>query len=615
MQEKEYCKPLKTLRYVVALWPALLTSGIHRRAHGTEGSFLFALGLAKNLIGRIIHMKNLKISLKLLIGFGLILAMFVACVTFASFSLRSVSNDLDEFYRRPFANMARAIEADMDSEVAAKYMLRACMEEGTAETEEMLNNVTKYMKNMKSTLTELKNNYSGNTEDIVAVENLINRLEESYNKYAAAARRNDITGAYQIYKAEIVDLLTDITDAVATVKEQASNYAQKSHDNGMASSNTTISVMIVVGVVAVLIGIVMAVYITKNITTTVKELKNASKRMSEGDFESQIKYHSKDELGELAESTRVMLATMRSVIHDIGYMMNELAVGNLTVRSEVPESYVGQLHPILEAINKMKADLNMTMDQIANASVQVNSGADQVSSAAQALAQGATEQAASVEELAATISSIAEQIESTAEHAKQAEIDNRHAGEEIGVCAEHMNELMTAMQVINEKSKEISKVVKTIEDIAFQTNILALNAAVEAARAGTAGKGFAVVADEVRNLATKSQEAAGSTTILIEETVKAVQNGFQLSSETDESLKKVVVDSEKVLESVALISSATADQSAAATQITLGIDQISSVVQTNSATAEQSAAASEELSSQATLLKEQISVFTLDTGM
>ena len=175
----------------------------------------------------------------------------------------------------------------------------------------------------------------------------------------------------------------------------------------------------------------------------------------------------------------------------------------------------------------------------------------------------------------------------------------------------HMDELMKAMNVIDNKSKEISKVIKTIEDIAFQTNILALNAAVEAARAGSAGKGFAVVADEVRNLATKSQEASKSTGALIEETVKAVADGTRLSGETDQALREVVTSAQKVLDAVTLISTATEEETNSLAQVTTGIDQISSVVQTNSATAEQSAAASEELSGQANLLKEMVSRFTL----
>ena len=174
-----------------------------------------------------------------------------------------------------------------------------------------------------------------------------------------------------------------------------------------------------------------------------------------------------------------------------------------------------------------------------------------------------------------------------------------------------MADLMKAMKAIEVKSVEISKVIKTIEDIAFQTNILALNAAVEAARAGSAGKGFAVVADEVRNLATKSQEASASTAALIEDTVKAVNEGTRLSIETDEALKEVVIRAQKVMDAVTNISAATDTQSHDVAQVSTGIDQISSVVQTNSATAEESAAASEELSGQANLLKELVGRFTL----
>ena len=197
----------------------------------------------------------------------------------------------------------------------------------------------------------------------------------------------------------------------------------------------------------------------------------------------------------------------------------------------------------------------------------------------------------------------------SAEHAKTAKAENLQSHEMINTCSAHMSDLMNAMGAINDKSKEIGKVIKTIEDIAFQTNILALNAAVEAARAGSAGKGFAVVADEVRNLATKSQEASKSSAALIEETVKAVDEGSRLSEETDKALQNVVDSAQKILDAVSLISDATEEQSFAVSQVTTGIDQISSVVQTNSATAQESAAASEELSSQANILKDLVGQF------
>ena len=190
------------------------------------------------------------------------------------------------------------------------------------------------------------------------------------------------------------------------------------------------------------------------------------------------------------------------------------------------------------------------------------------------MAQGATEQASSISELAETINGISHAVDETALHAQNAKVDNQASHDQIAVCSRHMADLMGAMKAIEEKSLEISKVIKTIEDIAFQTNILALNAAVEAARAGAAGKGFAVVADEVRNLATKSQEASKSTATLIEETVKAVNEGRRLSVETDESLKEVVIRAQKVMDAVTRISQATDVQSKDVQQVSTGIDKI-----------------------------------------
>ena len=292
--------------------------------------------------------------------------------------------------------------------------------------------------------------------------------------------------------------------------------------------------------------------------------------------------------------------------------MNELAQGNFTVKSQHRDAYIGDYAAILQAMGDMKRSMSETLTQIEIASDQVNVGGEQVSNSAQALAQGATEQASSVQELAATIQDVSHQVESTASHARTAKDENDRSHQQISVCSGDMEALMKAMSKIEDHSNEISKVIKTIEDIAFQTNILALNAAVEAARAGAAGKGFAVVADEVRNLASKSAEASKSTAMLIEGTVVAVKEGIDLSQETNQALQAVVESSRKVLEAVNLISDATEEQANSISQISVAVDQISSVVQTNSATSEESAAASEELSSQANVLKSLIGRFRLD---
>ena len=369
--------------------------------------------------------------------------------------------------------------------------------------------------------------------------------------------------------------------------------------------------VIVLIIISAALSVFLAITMSNGITIPANEMQEVTLAVSKGDFTSQITYESKDDLGQLAANMRHLTQTIRDIIGDIEYQLSEMGKGNLNVRSQNESMYVGSFARISTALTGVASAVSDTMAQIDVSAEQVNSGGEQISSSAQAMAQGATEQASSVQELAATVGEISHAVEETAGHAQAAKVDNQQSHDQIAICSAHMADLMKAMKAIEVKSVEISKVIKTIEDIAFQTNILALNAAVEAARAGSAGKGFAVVADEVRNLATKSQEASASTAALIEDTVKAVNEGTRLSIETDEALKEVVIRAQKVMDAVTRISAATDAQSRDVNQVSTGIDQISSVVQTNSATAEQSAAASEELSGQANLLKDLVGHFVL----
>lgn len=273
--------------------------------------------------------------------------------------------------------------------------------------------------------------------------------------------------------------------------------------------------------------------------------------------------------------------------------------------------YLGEFASIKASGNKIIGTLNDALSQIHRASNQVASGSEQVSSGAQSLSQGATEQASSIEELAATINELSEQVKQTAQNSSDINVLIEAAGNGVEGSNQQMKEMMSAMTRINESSSEIEKIIKTIEDIAFQTNILALNAAVEAARAGTAGKGFAVVADEVRSLASKSAEAAKDTTVLINHSLEAVAEGNRIARETQISLLNVVEKAQKITVGMAKITEAASMQAEGIAQVTTGVDQISSVVQTNAATAEESAATSQELSSQSSLLKDLVGRFRL----
>ena len=396
-----------------------------------------------------------------------------------------------------------------------------------------------------------------------------------------------------------------LQDIIDDAQAKADNY----YTSGASTKKICTIILYALAVVSVILTLILSTSIIKGITYPIAEIENAVKGMAKGNMRSEVTYNSKDELGVLAENLRFVLKTLSEYISHICARMDSLSTGDLTV--EMDMDYLGEFASIKHSGNKIIEALNDTLGQIHVAADQVSSGSDQVSSGAQALSQGATEQASSVEELVATLSTLSEQVNQTA--GKSRDVNNlilATAGE-VNNSNAKMEAMMNAMTKINDCSSEIEKIIKTIEDIAFQTNILALNAAVEAARAGESGKGFAVVADEVRTLASRSAEAAKDTTVLISNSLTAVAEGNQIAEDTQKSLLNVVTSAQQIETNMAQITEASDMQAEALQQVTLGIDQISSVIQTNSATAQESAAASEELFSQSTLLKNLVNRFRL----
>ena len=371
------------------------------------------------------------------------------------------------------------------------------------------------------------------------------------------------------------------------------------------------NVGIAAGLSTVVILVLACVLLIGYFLKPLQKVAEAGEKLSAGDFSVDLSYKSQDEIGKLMHSIGDVVSRIRSIIGDLSEKLNQLAQGNFNVEMNNAEYYSGAYRPLFDSIHNISADLSGTMAEIQQSAIRVNSGAEQVSSGAQSLSQGATEQASSIEELSATVNDISEHIKKTAENTRLANAEAQNAGKEVSNSDKQMQQMKAAMENINEKSGEISKIIKTIDDIAFQTNILALNAAIEAARAGVAGKGFAVVAGEVGNLAQKSANAAKNTTLLIEETLQAVEQGTVLADSTAESLHRVVTGAGKVTELVNRIAEAAVEQSKAVEQVSVGINQISSVIQSNTATAEESAAASEELSGQSNILSDLVGRFRL----
>lgn len=382
-----------------------------------------------------------------------------------------------------------------------------------------------------------------------------------------------------------------------------------SYDEFTSMARISILCIVAVLIVSTIIGVVIMTVFTKEITDPVFKVKKSIEKLSVGDLNTHIECSSNDELGELAESVNDCIFKLSTYIKEITTNCGEVADGNFNLTRTV--EFAGDFKNIQESLDRCSESLSKTIDSINTAAVQVKTGSDQIAAGAQSLSQGTTEQASSIQELASLMETLDSEVKETAANAGNASNKSGLAGERISKSNESMQEMIKAMENITDKSNQINNIIKTIDDIAFQTNILALNAAVEAARAGAAGKGFAVVADEVRNLATKSAEAVKNTTKLIQETIDAVNKGSEIAGSTAANLNSAVGVTAEAVSLIEDISKAADKQSEMLNQVTVGINQISTVVQTNAATAEESAASSEELSGQSSELQSLTSRFHL----
>lgn len=517
-----------------------------------------------------------------------------------------------------FANMMQYIEKVQRADTAVKICGLDVNSAARSIREMALNSDTatysSYEQEVKDKLAEVDS-------ELKTLKNTGIVSDELYQEYADSLSAWGNVGYSIIEKikggkiAEATDaIINECTPALNNVVEIGKTLDDVT-DLASASAVRFTIIFAVAGIGIIVVCLILAITLAKKtgarvletILVPLREIEHVAEELTEGNLHSDLNYHSEDEIGRLAHSLRKSTRILGSYVDDIDRAMKLFSEGNFDVQPEV--EWKGDFIGILDSIMAFEGSMADTVIGIRHVSDKVLSGAEQVASSSSDLADGATNQAAVVEELTATVANVSEQVAQNAQSAKEISGKVEGLGNSILESNGKMREMVDSMNEINVASKEIDKIIATINEIASQTNLLALNASIEAARAGEAGKGFAVVANQVNVLADQSAQAAKESSSLIETSVKAVEKGMVIAGETAAQLEEVSENSKTITEEVANIADTLETQNKEIYEINQGIEQINDVVQNNSATSEECAAASQEMNSEAETLRDLIQKF------
>lgn len=554
-------------------------------------------------------MKNLKIRYKMYLGFGSILILLIVMNGFSLYNIRKTGNMVPKLYEGPHMNALSSVALvkemyQMDASLKS-MLLENSTEHDRSYYESARNAATRELEAVTAIGTL-------SPDKLSQLKNAIASLDSAYAeiiKLVSVSQEQAYEKLEQSFKPAMDTAIAVVQDLAVSANQEAEQF----RDNAVKGTTWIIIVQDIMFAVIVIASMYIAIKMGRDISLPIRKLAKEMEKISRGDFNVELNNASKDEIGMLSRQLRETVDRIKTYIQDISYILGEISHGNIAL--EVNREYVGDFGAIKVSLNHIIDALNNTMEQIDSCCEQVQAGSANLASNSQALAQGSAEQSAAVESFQTSLNTVAELTAGDGENAARVKDLSLRTSDAVQFSNNQMQKMVVAMDDINASSQEIAKIIKIIEDIAFQTNILALNAAVEAARAGAAGKGFAVVADEVRNLASKSAEASKNTAQLIQNSMGAVENGTKIADTAATSFKEVDDNVRQMAVHLEEIDKSTNRQAEAFGQMVEMSDKITTVVITNSSAAEENSAASEELSQQANLLEHLVDKFKLKNKM
>lgn len=565
-------------------------------------------------------LNKMKIKTRLLSGFAAVLALLVLIGVLAISVTWKVAGNYNSYIENGETAISAAKESRALVFILATDVRNLVINQDPSLKKEILDRVNKNELAFQTEYEKLNASYAETINGIDEITQIqsdaILRFGEAVQAWMNSA--NEIvayadSGDYDKAGRMILEVCTPQLEKVSAIADEIQAdldfmTATQIESIRMYANVASFFMFGVMLVICVLV-IWMALRISASIIKPIREVQDAALEMSKGNLHHVIKYTSNDGVGQLADSLRDSMSVLSAYVDDIDKAMESMSRGNFDVAPS--QEFIGDFKNIETSITRFVLIMSRTLEEIRESVSTMEAATQNVSEGAVILSNGATTQASSVEELSNAISEVSAKVNYGSERSQQARETVNSVGGELAASNDQMSKMVSAMGNISNSSSEIGKIIKTIEDIAFQTNILALNAAVEAARAGAAGKGFAVVADEVRNLASKSAEAAKGTTKMIGDSQGAIAVGEKIVEQTSKSLYQVEEGAKSVTDIIGEIATASKAQAEAIVQVTQEIAQISDIVQTNAATAEESAAASNEIASQARELEKRIEFFVL----